>query len=119
SAWNRATRQLSRMGRNVALAFMGIAWFSGAFGFGGAMFGIGWAAGKELEGRGLALAGASLFALSWGVGLVFGVTSTGRLLEVGQLKAYPVRPFTLLLAELTARIADPLTLGTLDRKSVV
>src|SRR6185295_7152264 len=38
---------------------------------------------------------------------------TGRLLEVGQLKAYPVRPFTLLVAELVARMADPLTLGTL------
>jgi hypothetical protein len=113
SAWNRSTRQLSRAGRNVALAFIGVGWLLGAGGFGAGMLGLGWAAGRELDGRGLTVAGATLFALSWGLGVMFGLTGSGRLLEVGQLRAYPVRPLTLLFAELAARLAEPLTLGVI------
>ncbi|MBK7859292.1 MAG: hypothetical protein IPJ65_11860 [Archangiaceae bacterium] len=111
SAWNRSTRQLTRGGRNLALAFIAVCWGVGTLGFSTAMLALGWAAGRDLDGRGLTLAGATLFALSWGLGLMFGLTGSGRLLEVGQLKAYPVRPLTLLFAELAARAAEPLTLG--------
>lgn len=111
SAWNRSTRQLSKAGRNIAVVLFGVSWLFGAGGFSIGMLALGWAGGRELDGRGLQLAGATLFVLSWGLGFLFGLTAAGRLLEVGQLRAYPVRPLTLLLAELAARLAEPLNLG--------
>jgi len=111
SAWNRSTRQLTRAGRNLALAFIVVAWLTGAGGFGSAMLALGWVSSREGGGEGVLFAGAALFVLSWGLGLVFGLTGSGRLLEVGQLRAYPVRPLTVLFAELAARLAEPLTLG--------
>lgn len=111
SAWNRSTRQLTRVGRNFALVFIVIGWLFGAGGFGLGMLALGWAAGREIEGRGLPLAGGTIVLLSWGIGLLFGITGGGRLLEVGQLKSYPVRPLTTFFAELVARLADPLTFG--------
>jgi hypothetical protein len=40
---------------------------------------------------------------------LFGLTGGGRLLEVGQLRQFPVRPVTILFAELAARLAEPVT----------
>jgi hypothetical protein len=111
SAWNRSTRQLTRAGRNVALAFIGFVWLFGAASLGVGMGSLGWAAGHDLKGAGLNVASVTLFGLSWGLGFVFGLTGGGRLLEVGQLKAYPVRPLTLVFAELAARLAEPITAG--------
>lgn len=109
SAWNRSTRQLSKLGRNFALAFYALTWTVGTGGFAVAMGALGWASGTDWEDRGKELAGGTLFALSWGVGLLFGITGGGRLLEVGQLRQFPARPHEILFAELFARLAEPLT----------
>jgi hypothetical protein len=108
SAWNRSSRRLSRAGRTVSLVILGFSWLAACSSFGLAAAGLGWAAASDWEKRG-SLGDWSLFALSWGLGILFGLTGGGRLLEAGQLRQFPVRPLTLVLAELAARLFEPLT----------
>jgi hypothetical protein len=108
SAWNRGSLRLSRMGRTIAVILLVFAWLTGTSAFSLGAFGMGWVLGSDWDNR-LTLGSLILFALSWGIGALFGLTGGGRLLEVGQLRQFPVRPITILFAELAARLAEPVT----------
>ena len=71
SAWNRSSRRLSRAGRTVSLVILGFSWLAACSSFGLAAAGLGWAAASDWEKRG-SLGDWSLFALSWGLGILFG-----------------------------------------------
>jgi hypothetical protein len=108
SAWNRGTRRLSRVGRTISLIILGFSVLVGGAIFALAAFSMGWATVVEWETR-EGVAALMLFVLTYGIGTLFGLTGGGRLLEAGQLRQFPVRPVTILLAELAARLAEPVT----------
>jgi hypothetical protein len=108
SAWNRGTRRLSRIGRTISLSILGFSLLVGGGLFAFIAFALGAYVASYWETR-ASVAALMLFILSYGIGTLFGITGGGRLLEAGQLRQFPVRPITILFAELAARLAEPIT----------